>query len=370
MFCSKCACELPAVAKFCVKCGTPTTPALNRPARGLFCVSCGKPYELSYRFCNYCGEAVPQSRMASPAALAESATQFSNVPSGDVPAPQETSSSPSTAALAESTIQFSNVSASGVHAVQETASVMGSEPKQTLHASYAGFTGYFLGATILTSFAMFTAAYGFGRNSLGDAATGFLVATLIAGISLIAPTRTRWSRIVASESLTDPSLKKRRRRVLVKVAVFVGLFLGTSAVVGGILGQNSAEAAQVSADLIELKTVGSKISKSRTPDNSATIDWYVQMYRSIEPDVNHLDAVLHRLVGEYPSYSSKFPADNSQLDKTISGFNVDIQRMALLKSEIAVAKEIDGQDENEKLVIWKQEMMPLLKREDALDESK
>jgi hypothetical protein len=56
--------------------------------------------------------------------------------------------------------------------------------------------------------------------------------------------------------------------------------------------------------------------------------------------------------------------------ESIAGFNTGIRRMALLKKQIAVAKRIDGLDQNDQMIIWENEMLPLLKQEDALDKSK
>lgn len=59
MFCPNCACELPAVAKFCVKCGSRIKAPPNvRLASVIFCMNCAKPLELSDKFCSACGQKV------------------------------------------------------------------------------------------------------------------------------------------------------------------------------------------------------------------------------------------------------------------------------------------------------------------------
>jgi Double zinc ribbon len=76
MFCPSCACELPAVAKFCVRCGAPTgfgavfpmevPPVLNSPGLGhevepepasgpTYCGSCGARAVAGNQFCAACG---------------------------------------------------------------------------------------------------------------------------------------------------------------------------------------------------------------------------------------------------------------------------------------------------------------------------
>ena len=44
MFCPSCSCELPAVAKFCVRCGSPVAipSTTNRSAETSFCMNCAK----------------------------------------------------------------------------------------------------------------------------------------------------------------------------------------------------------------------------------------------------------------------------------------------------------------------------------------
>jgi hypothetical protein len=94
MFCSNCACELPAIAKFCVRCGSrvhspPATPP-TLPAHatlGPVCVNCGKPHDPSHQFCNNCGQPLSQGQTQttqpppSPVADSEPAeiTKFADV---------------------------------------------------------------------------------------------------------------------------------------------------------------------------------------------------------------------------------------------------------------------------------------------------
>src|SRR5262250_282110 len=73
MFCPTCGCELPAIARFCVKCGSrtapeaATTPSTFSAATGtFFCVGCGHTYESSHRFCNACGRATSTTSISPP----------------------------------------------------------------------------------------------------------------------------------------------------------------------------------------------------------------------------------------------------------------------------------------------------------------
>ena len=60
MYCQSCGCELPSIAKFCVKCGSIVGVPASRHAVGSFCVNCGRPYDTTHRFCNFCGHGLPR----------------------------------------------------------------------------------------------------------------------------------------------------------------------------------------------------------------------------------------------------------------------------------------------------------------------
>ena len=339
MFCSKCAYELPAVAKFCVRCGARTQPSLaSEQLLGSFCVNCGKPYDPSHKFCNYCGHLIPRPEIQSePTALPE------NV--GPLSATTEPKSQSEPIPLISTPT-----------AVGHT---------QTASAPYALFTVLYLAAALSFSCAIFTVAHALGHNSLGDAATVFLIISFLTACLLALPVIRTWRRIVATAEL-----KQRPRRVVIKAAVLALVVFSIFASAGYTIGQNGAEAAQVISDLAELQTIGNRVSKSRSPNGTPTIAWYIQMYKSIEPDVDRLEIVLHRLVREYPVYRAKFSQNDTPVADTVSGFNVGIRRMDLLEKQIAVAKRIDGLDATTQVTIWSSEMIPLANQEDALDKSK
>ena len=311
MFCPKCACELPAVAKFCVRCGTPThSPVTADSSPGSFCVNCGKRYDPSYKFCNFCGHPLPHPETENqPSGAPEAVTELPPQPPAGLALP-----------------------------ILPTPPVVRA---QTTSAPYAAFTVWYLASVLSCSSAIFTIACGVGGKRIGDVATMVLIVSLVVGCILVVAAAKTWHRIVAIEPANDVALEKRRRRVLVKAAVFAILFATISAGVGYVIGQNGAEAAQIKADLAEMQDTGDRISKARTPPGSVTFDWYIQMYKSIEPSVDHLDVVLHRLVNEYPSYGAKFPQNDQTASRVVSNFNNGIRRMDLLKKQIDVAKRIE-----------------------------
>jgi hypothetical protein len=340
MFCSKCACELPTVAKFCVRCGTRTHSLVAADSLpGSFCVNCGKRYDPSYKFCNFCGHPLPHPETQNQRSdTAETVNE---------PLPQPSAGSALPISPMPPPIQA-----------------------RTTRAPYAAFTVWYLASVLSCSCAIFTIACGVGGKSIDDIATVVLIGSLVAACILVVAGGRTWHRIVAIEPANDVALKKRRRRVLVKAAVFAILFATISAGVGYVIGQNGAEAAQIKADLAEMQDTRDRISKARTPNGSVTLDWYIQMYKSIEPSVDHLAVVLHRLVNEYPSYGAKFPQNDQTASRVVSNLNIGIRRMDLLKQQIDVAKRIEGSDAEMQKLVWRTEMIPLFEQEDALDKSK
>src|SRR2546422_1474647 len=224
MFCHNCGCELPAVAKFCVRCGSRVEgPAATNETLGSFCVNCGIPYDPSYKFCNYCGHPVPHA---------------------------QTQSAPAAAVGDDGVIPVQIQSHEEI--AGRTPEVTASGSPQTGSAPYAAFAAQFLSSTVLFSCVIFTVAHALGRNRWGDTATGFLIVSLLAACWLAVAGRRTWGRVVATEPAGDVGLKRRRHRVLMKSAMVAALFFTVSAVVGNAIGLNGAEAAQVQAEVLGL----------------------------------------------------------------------------------------------------------------------
>jgi Double zinc ribbon len=338
MFCQKCGCELPAIAKFCSECGSRADLPTAIPEQGSFCVNCGKPYDQSYKFCNYCGHLLPDAHF-----------QSKREPPAREPVKEPSSLAQSQ--QAQPTVTDNSLPSS----------------LKVWKVPYAAFTLWFLASVGSCSCAFFTAAYAVGRNSFGDITITLFTFSLIATVFLVAAMKRTWNKVVLSESSADAGRKWRRNRILIKAAVLAILFLSMSAGVGYVIGLNGAEAAQVLTDFAQMRTLGDRISKARSPNGDQGIPWYIEMYKSIEPDVTSLDVVLHRLTNEYPSYIEKFPDGDTEGPKTMSDLNIGLRRMALLKQQIAVAKTMGGLSPAEQSSIWTSEMYPLLKEEDALD---
>lgn len=401
MFCQKCGSDLPAIAKFCAKCGTSITTSTPTAVSGSFCVNCGKPYEPTFKFCNYCGHALPAPQIQTPVIAtpvsgpgetgdSDYARHYSQMSdralsrlSEDVSQLRPEAHTALAAEMAKRKLAPGTTIQPVAQIIQATeAAPASAEPVSqpstltatTLSASrsdapYAYFTLWYIASVALCSCGVFVIFHAIGAGTLGPIASASLTASLLLAFLTSVGVVNSWKKVVAAEfSVDDANLKKRRRRVIVKGAVLALLLFTALAVIGYTIGQNGVEAAQIVSDLAEVRTLGDRISKTRSPEGNPGIDWYVQMYPQIEADVERLDIVLHRLATEYPKYSAKFPEQNSS-DQTLSDVNTGIRRMALLKQEIAVAKRMQFIEEKEQVVTWTTEMYPLLKEEDALDKS-
>ena len=69
-------------------------------------------------------------------------------------------------------------------------------------------------------------------------------------------------------------------------------------------------------------------------------------------------------------YDSKFPAQHLGTAKYQAFVERKIRRADLLTKQIAIAKQIESLGEYQQRIIWQRDMLPLLKEEDELDQSK
>jgi hypothetical protein len=146
------------------------------------------------------------------------------------------------------------------------------------------------------------------------------------------------------------------------------LYLGSAALLGSVIGQNRAEAAQLNFDIENQKELAARITKARNAVGD-TIPCYLAMYTVIESDVKY-STVLLRLRSELPVYNSKFPNEAAAMQKYSNTVEREIRRSDLLKKQIAIAKQIALLYEYQQGPAWRSEMLPILEEEDALDKSK
>lgn len=168
----------------------------------------------------------------------------------------------------------------------------------------------------------------------------------------------------------DPDVLLRRRKLVRRSIFFAALFIGTAVLVGAEIGISGAETNSLLSDIDQMSRLGDRISNARNTAER-TVPAQLQMYKSIEPDVQQLSSVLIKLRDEYAIYDNKYPSQHDTVTKTLSGVETGIQRMALLRQQIATAKEISEVDDaDEQFRMWQTKMQTLLDRENALDSAK
>jgi hypothetical protein len=352
------------------------------------CVNCGEPCERTGRFCNDCSSLFPSGigqidgRSPSQTHLVLAPLDISaNVPEGppgsvrELPAPSERTLADVAAGAVEEvptapapTLDRGgapvDIAAQSPNDRLTSAAVPPAQPESAL---YAIFVSLVLGSALFISAVIFNTAQAFARNRW-ESTISTVVATT-AAVLLARSAWGAWRRIVVAEPEEGDMLKRRHRRVLGTSGVILVLFFTTSAIVGAAIGKSRVEAVQLSADLERMTAVGNRISKARSTVE-VTIASYIVMYKAIEPDVQDLESTLGRLITELGVYDGKFPTQHEQTSKSIAGMETGLQRVALIKQQIEVAKQIDALDPGQQFTAWKMQMLPLLASEDALDKSK
>lgn len=310
----------------------------------VFCVSCGKAYEASHAFCNHCGHALPSIE-----------GQATGQAMPDEPI-SNTSAPPSL-----------NAETQTYHLRDEPATLAPDWLALPKTPPYANFVLLFLGSSLCISGVIFNITDEFSRKRW-EATTSTVVLTLVAALfARIA--LGQWRRVVALEPENDPTFRHCHRRLIRNISVIIFFIFATGAIIGIAIGRNRADAAQLATDLGRMSSVGARISKARN-NVEPTIAAFIQMYKTIEPDVHELEAIFQRLKTELALYDGKFPDQHAQTLTSIGTMETGLRRMVLLKQQIEIAKRIETLDSEQQFAAWKTQMMPIIANEDALAKPK
>ncbi len=241
-------------------------------------------------------------------------------------------------------------------------------PTKQTHAlaPYARFVVQILASCFFTSVGVFGFFEAMARNTTAFA---ILVFSTVFTAVLVWSARKTWQRILMVEPRSELKAKRRHRKLLVTSTVFVLLYFGLAALLGSVIGQNRAESIQFNFDVDHQKELAGRISKARNAV-SANIPSYLGMYAAIEPDVKEYASTLLRVRADLGIYDSKFPAQHEGTQGYKASIEREIRRSQLLTQQIAVAKQIELQDESQQWAAWQRDMVPLLTAEDGLAESK
>lgn len=335
MFCSVCGCQLPAVAKFCAKCGSAVErqqaikvdEASASSGEILFCVHCGRPHVPSQNYCNNCGKRLLNSPVAHSipnSAFAMAAAQ-------------------ATAAQLQ---------------VQELANPPEYEPTPST-PPYARFAIFALAAGVMASIVAFDAgddvARGKWTSTLSAAVAAILTAVLLKQASMT------WTKMKAAQG----NAAVLRRKLVSRTIFFGVVFIVIGAFVGHAIGTSGAQTNQFIEDVERASQLNKRINQART-SAERTIPAQIGMYRSIAADVVEWEALLRQLRAELATYDEKYPAQHESTAKLIKSVELGLNRANLLQQQIKVAKEMESLPVSAQWDAWQNQMQPLVNQEDAL----
>ncbi len=227
---------------------------------------------------------------------------------------------------------------------------------------YAAFVLHSLGFALCISVIAFEIANNLAHRYWRS--TTSVVIAAAAGVFFLLRALNWWRAVKKSGGSNTVSEKK----LLTRTIAFTLLFVSAAAIVGVAIGENGKETAEMDGDLHEMSRIGARISHARN-GAARTVPAQIEMYNSIELDVNKFATVLHRLQTELPIYQAKFPAQHDQIEKSIQSIAVSLRRASILNQQIRVAEEIAPLDPNAQWTAWQEKMQPLLSAEDALDKN-
>jgi len=239
-------------------------------------------------------------------------------------------------------------------------------PQKSKSAPYAKFVVQLMLSCFSATVGVFAIFDAIARNTTAFAIEAFSI-SLTLGFCWLA--WTTWKSIREDESKSELKSRRRVRNTLVTSAVLILLYLGLAALLGSVIGQNRAEAVQLTNDIEHQRDLADRITKARNAESNS-ISSYIAMYESIESDVKSYSSVNLKLRGELGVYDSKFPAQHPATQKFIASIEREIRRSDMLTKQIAAAKHIALLYEYQQGAAWQSDMAPLLREEDALDKSK
>jgi hypothetical protein len=153
-------------------------------------------------------------------------------------------------------------------------SVPAVSPTRGTPAPYGKFVAQFLVFCLCASVGVYSVFEALARNTTAFAIeiVSFLLCLVLGWII-----RKTWKSILDNESPSDSKSKHRLRSVFVTSLIFFALYIGLAGLLGSVIGQNRAEAAQLSLDIDNQKALAHHIEEARTSVNDS-IPSYLAMY--------------------------------------------------------------------------------------------
>jgi len=395
VYCPNCACELPTVAKFCVRCGASTgfrevassarPPVSNplapvpvvRPERAgdqAYCGKCGTKAVGGNLFCTGCGNPLygddgrgPSSLLAH-SEIAANETRFPPILPTAVHHDAEIVLIQGTTATAGVLAPIDAMPGADGGPLSEPASssaIPSAEAVATTATEppVVRFVLQTLGAMLTVSVIAFAVADDIARSAL-SVWIPLLVAVFVFPFLLYHAVKTIGT--LKHLSVVNEAVGQARIRLLKQSIVFGVLFTIIASAVGYGIGTSGNETHRLLSDEDRYSEIGKRISEQR---NSAarTVSAQIAMYDRLEPDVRAFANICAALHGEFTVFDGKYPSQHQTTEDSLHNIDNGAKRAGLLLQEIEVARRIASLEDTQQWTVWKSEMLPLLDQEDALN---
>ncbi|HEY1938704.1 MAG TPA: hypothetical protein VGJ33_12275 [Candidatus Angelobacter sp.] len=232
-------------------------------------------------------------------------------------------------------------------------------PTQVPSIPYAALIGLLLITVVCSSAALFSFVLASKMHSDG-------ILLLVAGQLTVGALVALLFSIKKCKQINSTSEHNRIRSLTIATVCIQVMFFGVGAGMGKRLGTRRAGYSALVRDWAHFKEVGNRISDRRN-SVAQEIPAYLSMYHSIAADVTDLQTTTARLLEEEQHYLKAYPEYGPNAAKEINALRTTQQRVALLQQQILVAAKISSENEQNRALIWLNEMVPVQKQEDALD---
>lgn len=394
MYCPSCACELPAVAKFCVRCGGMTgfvgaasatslpvsdtleLASVGRPdhtGEDAYCGKCGTKTVGGNQFCTRCGNSLHVNGALgsfplptnSPSEAHESS--FTPAQSGVY---QSSEASPVEQSIAAADVLTPTPTGRDVafaplteKAVTVDSTFVGAAGTTEINPPVVRFVLLALGTMISISVIAFAVADNIARSGL-SIWIPLLVAIVALSFLLYHDGKTLGT--LKCLSVANEAVGQARIRLLRQSVVFGVLFAIIASAVGYAIGTSGNETRQLLVDEDRYTKIGDRISEQRNAA-AKTITAQIVMYDKLEPDVHAFAAICGTLHKELAIYDEKYPSQHQTTETALHNIDNGSKRATLLLEQIEVARRLSFLSEARQWSAWQSEMQPLLDQENALN---
>lgn len=394
MYCPSCACELPAVAKFCVRCGaltgfvgaaTATKPPVSdtlelapagRPdntSEDAYCGKCGTKTVGGNQFCTRCGNSLHVDGPLGSLSLPTNPS-FEAHESGFTPAQSGVHQNSETSPVEESIAAGSVLTPTPTG--QDTTFAPLTEPAFTVDSSFVGTAGtaeinppvvqfvlLALGTMLSISVIAFAVADDIARSGL-SIWIPLLFAVFVLPFLLYYDGKTLGT--LKRLGGANEAVGQARRGLLKQSIVFGVLFVIIASTIGYFIGVSGSETQRLITDLNKYAEIAKRIGAQRNAAEP-NVAAHVAMYDKLEPDVQSYARICSALHDELVVYDGKYPAQHKNTEATLHEVDREANRANLLLQEIKVARAMKYLDVVQQWTFWDSNMKPLLAQEDALN---